>query len=81
MDLRLQGWDLGADVLVREYAQESGRSLELLPLWATHVLVQSFPEVELWSPGLEDLDREDLTPEVIRRRHTELMARYLEQLD
>lgn len=81
MDLRLQGWDLGADVLVREYAQESGRSLELLSLWTTHVLVQSFPEVELWSPGLEDLDREDLTPEVIRRRHTELMARYLEQLD
>jgi aminoglycoside phosphotransferase (APT) family kinase protein len=81
MDLRLQGWDLGADELVREYAQVSGRSLELLPLWTTHVLVQSFPVVEGWSHGLVDIGREDLTPEVIRRRHTEFMAPYLEDLD
>jgi aminoglycoside phosphotransferase (APT) family kinase protein len=81
MDLRLQGWDLGADELVREYARKSGRSLELLPLWTTHVLIQSFPVVEGWSLGLMDIGREDLTPEAVRRRHTELMAPYLEDLD
>jgi len=78
MDLRLQGWDLGADELVREYARESGRSLELLPLWTTHFLVQTFPAVEEWSPGLLELGREDMTPEAVRRRHTELVELYID---
>jgi len=77
MDLRFQGWDAGADEFVRVYGLESGRDMAGLSRWDIHYLARAFPYVEQWSVGLQELGREDLTPETVRTRHTQLVHRFL----
>jgi aminoglycoside phosphotransferase (APT) family kinase protein len=63
-------------------AYETARKTKLseLSLWDAAASLQAYPDPALWLPGWRDAGRDDLTPELIRSRLGDFVARALDTI-
>lgn len=77
LDLRLLGREEAADHFVETYREVSGRALGNLPYWDLLALSRPMPDIAMWVPGWQAMGI-DMTPDVARSRHAELIRTALE---
>jgi len=76
-DLTYCGFPEAADRFVETYRSITGRDLASLPFWNAVALGRPLPDIAQWLPAWHASGRTDLTAEVVRQRHHDLIERAL----